>query len=84
MHKTCEYSSHGSGYDNVNYGGNWEYCGSEGGYCSFSGPGEVRYGVNGKFVVRSAINGMPCDVDTFGNDPAYGQRKQCFVRKSAR
>ena len=84
IHKTCEYSSHGSGYESVNFGGNWEYCGSEGGYCSFSGPGEVRYGVKGKFIVRRAINGLPCDVNTFGDDPAYGQNKQCFVRRSAR
>ena len=84
VNKTCEYLSHGNGYSNVNHGSNWEYCGSEGGYCSFSGPGEVRYGVNGKFVVRRAINGMPCDVNTFGRDPAYGQNKQCFVRKGSR
>jgi hypothetical protein len=84
INKTCEYSSQGTGYGNVNYGGRWEYCGSEGGYCSFSGPGDVRYGVNGKFVVRHAINGMPCDVNTFGSDPAYGQNKQCFFRRGGR
>jgi len=84
IHKTCEYMAKDSGYGNVNYGNNWEYCGSEGGYCSFGGRGEVRYGVNGKFVVRRATNGMPCDVNTFGEDPAYGKHKQCFVRLGAR
>ncbi len=82
--KTCEYLSHGDGYGNVNFGSSWDYCGQEGGFCSFSGPAEVRYGVNGKFVVLRAINGIPCDVNTFGRDPAYGQNKQCFVRKSSR
>ncbi len=82
--KTCEYMPSGGGYGNVNHGSNWQYCGSEGGYCSFSGRGEVRYGVTGKFIVRSAINGLPCDVGTFGNDPAFGQKKSCFVRLSGR
>lgn len=84
IHKTCEYLAHGGGYGNVNHGSRWEYCGSEGGYCSFSGPGEVRYGVNGQFVSRRAINGMPCDENSFGRDPAYGKKKQCFVRRGAR
>lgn len=84
VHKTCEYMPTGGGYGNVNHGSGWEYCGSEGGYCSFNGPGEVRYGINGKFIVRRAINGLPCDVNTFGDDPAYGQKKSCFVRRSGR
>lgn len=84
IHKTCEYLAQDSGYGSVNHGRSWEYCGSEGGYCSFSGPGEVRYGVNGKFVVRRATNGMPCDVHTFGRDPARGEHKQCFVRLGSR
>ncbi|RVU43753.1 hypothetical protein [Rubrivivax rivuli] len=84
VHKTCEYMPTGGGYGSVNHGSGWEYCGSEGGYCSFNGPGEVRYGVNGKFIVRRANNGMPCDVNTFGDDPAYGQKKSCFVRRSGR
>ena len=83
-HKTCEYQAAGRGYENVNHGRGWEYCGSEGGYCSFSGPGEVRYGINGKFVVRHAINGIPCALSAFGRDPAYGENKQCFVRLGSR
>jgi hypothetical protein len=84
VHKFCDFESHGSGHNSVQHGRQWEYCGSEGGFCSFSGPGEVRYGVNGRFIVRHAINGLPCNVNTFGNDPAYGVQKQCFVRLSAR
>ena len=83
-HKTCEYQAAGSGSGNVNYGRGWEYCGSEGGYCTFSGPGEVRYGINGKFVVARAINGIPCTLSAFGRDPAYGENKQCFVRARPR
>jgi hypothetical protein len=82
--KSCEYLSHGSGYGNVNFGNKWEYCGSEGGYCSFSGPGEVRFGINGRFVSVRAINGIPCDLDSFERDPARGQKKQCFVRRGVR
>lgn len=87
VHKTCEFEASGSGYGGGYGGGNrgsWEYCGSEDGYCSFSGPGEVRYGVNGRYVVRRAINGLPCNVKTFGSDPAVGQHKQCHVRQAAR
>ncbi len=81
MNKSCEVSSQGGGYGNVGFGSNWEHCSNEGGYCSFSGPGEVRFGVQGRFVTRRGINGLPCNMDTFGNDPAYGQKKQCFVRR---
>lgn len=84
LNKTCEYIATGGGYGNVKHGGNWQYCGSEGGFCSFTGRGEVRYGVTGRFIVRTAINGLPCNGDTFGNDPAFGQKKSCFVRLSAR
>lgn len=83
-HKTCEYQAAGRGHENVNHGRGWEYCGSEGGYCSFSGPGEVRYGTNGKFVVQRAINGIPCALNAFGRDPADGENKQCFVRLGTR
>lgn len=81
VNKSCEYSSQGAGYGNVSFGSNWEHCSSEGGFCSFSGPGDVRFGVNGRFVSRRGINGLPCDVNTFGNDPAPNQKKQCLVRR---
>jgi hypothetical protein len=62
----------------------WEYCASEDGFCAFSGPGEVRYGTKGRFVVRRAMNGIPCRVETFGSDPAFGEPKHCFVRQGSR
>lgn len=84
VNKHCEFMAHEGGYGNVGYGGGWERCSSEGGFCSFSGAAEVRFGTNGRFVTRRGINGLPCDADTFGNDPAYGQKKQCFVRRTGR
>lgn len=90
VHKTCEYMARGAGGPGPGGPGRpgggqqWEYCGREGGFCSFSGPGEVRYGVNGRYVVRRAINGMPCSVDAFGTDPAYGKEKSCAVRSVRR
>jgi hypothetical protein len=84
VNKACEYMLTGGGYGNTNHGSGWEYCGSEGGYCSFSGRGEVRFGVTGRFTVRSASNGLPCDVNTFGDDPAVGRKKSCFVRRGWR
>ena len=84
VNKTCEYQSAGRDDDNANHGRGWEYCGSEGGFCSFRGPGEVRYGINGRFVVRRAVNGMPCALSAFGEDPAKGEHKQCFVKLGSR
>lgn len=78
-HKACEYQVHQySGSLRPERG--WEFCANEGGFCHFSGPGEVRYGANGQFLTRRAINGMPCSVQAFGRDPIYGKAKQCFVR----
>lgn len=88
--KTCEYQAAGRdsgeggrGRDRDRDGG-WEYCGSEGDRCSFRGQAEVRYGTEGKFIVRRAVNGVSCTVNAFGRDPAYGENKQCFVRVSRR
>jgi hypothetical protein len=82
-HKTCEYQAQ-QYTGSLRPEGGWEYCASEGGVCSFSGPGEVRYGAKGQFLTRRAINGMPCNVEAFGRDPIYGQLKQCFVRTGSR
>jgi hypothetical protein len=89
--KTCEYQLAGRGYDDDrgadqgwDRGRGWEYCGSEGDRCSFRGQGEVRYGTDERFVVRRAVNGMPCTVNAFGRDPAYGENKQCHVRVNRR
>lgn len=79
-HKACDYQI--QQYDgSLRPGsGGWEFCANEGGFCHFNGPGEIRYGANGQFLTRRAINGMPCGVQAFGRDPIYGKAKQCFVR----
>lgn len=82
--KACEFMSMGGGYGNVSSSYGWDYCASEGGFCSFSGPAEVRFGSGGRFVTSRGVNGLPCGVEAFGNDPAYGQKKQCFVRRNWR
>lgn len=81
--KSCDYQLH-RGRDWGRDDDDWEYCASEDGFCAFSGPGEVRYGTKGRFVVKRATGGMPCKVDVFGSDPAYGEPKHCFVRKGSR
>ena len=82
-HKACEYQvQQYSG--SLRPEGGWEFCANEGGICQFSGPGEVRYGAQGQFLTRRAINGMPCNVQAFGRDPLYGKAKQCFVRTGSR
>jgi len=75
-------SSYRWGNGNVNYGSEWVRCASEGDYCNFSGSAQVRFGADGRFVTRRGSNGMPCKESAFGEDPAYGVRKHCFVRRS--
>ncbi len=69
------------GNRNPDYGPGWSLCASEGGFCNFRGAGQVRFGIDGRFVTRRAFNGIACDENAFGDDPAYGKRKQCFLRQ---
>jgi len=62
----------------------WEQCAREGGTCNFAGPAEVRFGANGRYLTRKALNGAPCTVTAFGGDPAFGQSKACQLRYLAR
>ena len=84
VRKQCEYQAVRGAGGNPAQNAGWDFCASEGAVCAFSGNGEVRYGVNGKFIVKRAINGMPCTVEAFGRDPAYGQDKVCYVRAVGR
>ena len=54
----------------------WSPCGSEGGFCSFSGTMQVRYGSNGQYAYQIATGSIACTNGTFG-DPAYGVTKTC-------
>lgn len=67
----------GGGSYNNNYG-NWTQCANEGGYCSFSGTQNVRYGANGVYVYKLMSGGVYCSNNTFG-DPIFGVAKQCSI-----
>jgi len=54
----------------------WTVCANEGGYCSFAGTQQVRYGANGSYVYQTLTGGTACTNAVFG-DPAYGVAKQC-------
>lgn len=71
-------------YGNASYGPQWVRCASEGSFCNFRGEGVVRFGIDGAFASRRGYDGMACDLNTFGHDPAYGKRKECFVRQDGR
>jgi hypothetical protein len=61
------------------FGGGWELCAREGGYCDFRGRAEVRYGVPGRWVYGTFRNGIECNNSVFG-DPARGRGKVCEIR----
>lgn len=79
-----EQSSYRYEYGHHSYGPNWMSCADEGAYCNFRGSGVVRFGTDGQFVTRRGFNGMACNLKTFGEDPAPGRHKQCFVREDGR
>jgi hypothetical protein len=54
----------------------WTVCANEGGFCSFAGTQQVRYGANGSYVYLTLTGGTACTNAVFG-DPAYGVAKQC-------
>jgi hypothetical protein len=60
-------------------GGEWRTCASEDEFCSFRGAREVRFGAEGRYHVRTAVDGVACHVREFG-DPNDGVRKHCQVR----
>jgi hypothetical protein len=59
-------------------------CAYEHNTCSFyNGTAPVAFGANGKFIVMNVTlangNGIPCENSTFGQDPAYGTPKACYI-----
>jgi len=59
------------------HGGNgWNFCSNEWGQCRFRGHAVVRYGKRGKYVYKTARNGISCTNGVFG-DPNYGIVKAC-------
>jgi hypothetical protein len=56
----------------------WTSCATENALCSFSGVKKVRYGANGSYFTKFAMNSIGCNNATFG-DPIYGTVKHCDV-----
>ncbi len=60
----------------------WVYCSGDNGTCSFSGPGQVRYGTTGSYEYLDAVDSQPCNHVAFGGDPAPGVGKSCYVKST--
>lgn len=54
----------------------WQQCASEGGTCRLSGTNQVRYGLDGHFVSKTATGNVACNNATFG-DPYPNYDKVC-------
>lgn len=59
----------------------WTACAREGDYCDFRGRKVVRYGGRGRFTQDVFRNGVQCDNDSFGDDPAPGAHKRCYIKQ---
>ncbi|UVK41639.1 hypothetical protein LHFGNBLO_004282 [Mesorhizobium sp. AR10] len=78
----------GSDYGDGDYGddggggrGGWVACANENDFCDFYGRKVVRYGARGRFTQDVFRGGVQCSNDTFGDDPAPGARKRCYIRQ---
>ncbi len=57
---------------------NWVRCAIDSGSCAFTGIRNVRYGANGTFVTKTAVNGpIVCTAASFGIDPTPKVAKAC-------
>ncbi|SFO80341.1 hypothetical protein SAMN03159463_03015 [Mesorhizobium sp. NFR06] len=91
--KACYFVARGRGdygndndYGDDDYGsrpgrGEWVACAREGEYCDFRGRALVRYGARGQYTQDVFRNGVRCGNDAFGDDPAPGAHKRCYVRQ---
>ena len=93
--KACYIVRRGGGQDygdndDDNYGddygsrpdrGGWVECAREKQYCDFRGRALVRYGARGQYTQGVFRNGVRCVNNAFGEDPAPGERKRCYVRQ---
>jgi hypothetical protein len=68
------------GYDDRrdNHHQRWIHCAAEDGFCKFHGQKNVRYGVDGNWIYKTAQDGIPCKNRFFG-DPAPGAKKSCYI-----
>ena len=91
--KACYFVARGGGGygDDNNYGdndygsrpgrGEWVACAREGEFCDFRGRAMVRYGARGQYTQNVFRNGVRCGNNAFGDDPAPGAHKRCYVRQ---
>jgi hypothetical protein len=84
--KHCEVQSAawtgGGGYGAGSAGGTgWSLCANEGGYCSFDGRAQVRYGTHDRYYYRDAWGGVSCSNESFGGDPYYNKPKRCEIQR---
>jgi parallel beta-helix repeat protein len=63
-------------------GGDWIFCATEGGFCTFTGTQQVRYGANGAYFYKTLSDGTACTNSVFG-DPIYGVAKDCEISAGA-
>lgn len=68
----------GEDYGRDRGGRGGETCAREGGFCEFRGEANVRYGARGRYTMRRARDGIPCNNRVFG-DPAPGLTKRCVI-----
>lgn len=57
----------------------WRMCAVERQICAPGGEAMVRFGVEGNYAFRVLREPQACTAETFGFDPAPGQRKRCEV-----
>ena len=62
--------------------GDWTFCATEGGFCTFTGTQQVRYGANGSYFYKTLSDGTACTNSVFG-DPIQGVVKQCAIPAAA-
>ena len=62
--------------------GNWTFCASEWGQCSFAGQALVEFGASGHFTGLTLTNGTLCAYTIFG-DPDVGVAKGCYFQTVA-
>ncbi len=54
-------------------------CAAENTTCTASIPARIAYGADGAFTYKLATGAISCSTSTFGNDPAPGVLKQCYL-----
>ncbi len=59
--------------------GNMNKCANQGGKCQFSGSQKIVYGADGFYKDQKVTDGIDCTNDAFGEDPAEGVNKACYI-----